>query len=406
VVKRARPGNGWSGRDINEKHRVSTPLELFFDLTFATSLAVVSQQMSRLLVHGDFFAALLSFAISMLSICWAWMNYSWFASAYDSDDLSFRLATMIHMVGVIVLSLGLPRLFQSTAEGVRLDNSVMVLGYVIMRLAMIFLWIRAAQFDHARRSTLLANAAVVFFAQVLWIILILWMPPLREALIYLAVLGCVEFVSPAAFYRSWGAPPWHAHHIAERYGLLVIIALGECVYGTVSMVGAVVDQRGWTAEPILVGTACVGLAFGCWWLYFQRSFGDFLKARRDSAYGWGYLHILVFASIVAMGAGLQVSGEFLKGKSVFTDLATLAFNAAAVCAYISSVFVVRNLSILRWSRIDLILWGGSMLAAVTSLAMLKWGFSLPACLAVLSLAPFVVISGREAFRLLGIKLSQ
>jgi len=76
MAKRAHNISGWSGRDVNEKHRVSTPLELFFYLTFAIGFAVVSRQMSGLLTHGEFFAALLSFGISMLSICWAWMNYS------------------------------------------------------------------------------------------------------------------------------------------------------------------------------------------------------------------------------------------------------------------------------------------------------------------------------------------
>jgi low temperature requirement protein LtrA len=385
--------HGWSGRDINEEHRVSTPLELFFDLTFAISLAVVSQQMSRLLVQGEVFAASLSFAISMLAICWAWMNYSWFASSYDADGILFRMATMIHMVGVIVFALGVPRLFQSIAEGLRLDNSVMVLGYVIMRLVMIFLWIRAGHFDRSRRRALLANAAAVFIAQVLWIALIFWTPPLKQALFFMVALGCIEFLGPIAFYRRWGTPPWHAHHIAERYSLLVIIALGECVAGAVAMVGAMVDLHGWSVEPILTGTACVGLAFGCWWLYFLRPFGDFLKRRRDRAFGWGYLHILVFSSIVAMGAGLQVSGEFLEGRSKLSFALTLGFAVLSVCAYISSVFLVNNLSLRHWKRSDLLIWGGSVLMAFAPLAMMALGCSLPLCLGVLALAPFVVIWG-------------
>ena len=56
------------------------------------------------------------------------MNYSWFASAYDTDDWLFRLATMVQMVGVIVLSLGLPQMFESIDHGDTLDNGVMVAG--------------------------------------------------------------------------------------------------------------------------------------------------------------------------------------------------------------------------------------------------------------------------------------
>ena len=68
------------------------------------------------------------------AVIWAWVNYSWFASAYDTDDWLFRLATMVQMVGVIVLSLGLPQMFESIDHGDTLDNGVMVAGYVIMRV--------------------------------------------------------------------------------------------------------------------------------------------------------------------------------------------------------------------------------------------------------------------------------
>jgi hypothetical protein len=45
--------------------------------------------------------------ICRFTVAWAWMSYSWFASAYDNDDWVFRVATMVQMVGVIVLALGI-----------------------------------------------------------------------------------------------------------------------------------------------------------------------------------------------------------------------------------------------------------------------------------------------------------
>ena len=85
MVKRARHVNGWSGRDVNQEHRVSTPLELFFDLTFAVSLAAVAEEMSHRLAEGEVFAALLSFGISMLAIA---MNPS--ASCRSAISYPFR----------------------------------------------------------------------------------------------------------------------------------------------------------------------------------------------------------------------------------------------------------------------------------------------------------------------------
>jgi hypothetical protein len=162
------------------------------------------------------------------------------------------------------------------------------------------------------------------------------------------------------------------------------------------MVGAVVNGHGWSIEPILIGTACIGLAFGCWWLYFLRPFGEFLKDRRERAYGWGYLHVLVFSSIVAMGSGLQLSGRLLEGRSKLSLGTAIMFTAISVCAYISSVFAVNNFSLLRRRWIDFCLWCGSVLMAVTSLVVMKSGGSLPICLGVLASTPFVVVIGYEA----------
>ena len=68
--------------------------------------------------------------------------------------------------------------------------------------------------------------------------------------------------------RHKGGTPWHAHHIAERYGLLVIITLGEGVIGTVASLSAVVNEYGWNLDAVLVAVAGIGLTFGLWWTYF------------------------------------------------------------------------------------------------------------------------------------------
>ena len=83
-------------------------------------------------------------------VSWAWINFSWFASAYDTDDWVFRLTTMVQMVGVLILALGLPEMFDSLEQGEHVDNGVMVLGYVMMRVPMVFQWCAAARQDPTR----------------------------------------------------------------------------------------------------------------------------------------------------------------------------------------------------------------------------------------------------------------
>src|ERR1700694_6006355 len=139
------------GRDPHEEHRVATPLALLFDLTFATCFSFAASQFATELAQGQYAAALIGFGFASFAICWAWINFSWFSSAYDTDDWVFRIVTMVQMIGVLVLAAGVPRMFTSIERSGHLDNSVMVLGYVIMRVALVFQWLRAAHGDPARR---------------------------------------------------------------------------------------------------------------------------------------------------------------------------------------------------------------------------------------------------------------
>ncbi len=136
-----------------ESHRAATPLELLFDLTFVVAFSQISAQTAHYLELGDLSTALSGFAFTTFAVAWAWINYSWLASAYDNDDIFFRVATLIVMVGVLVVALGVPAVFHSIEEGGHLDNGVMVAGYVIMRVATVALWLRAAEHDPARRKT-------------------------------------------------------------------------------------------------------------------------------------------------------------------------------------------------------------------------------------------------------------
>ena len=129
-----------SGRDPLEEHRTATPLELPFDLTFVVAFGIAANELAHYVADGRAWTGIAGFAFASFAVAWAWINYSWFASAYDTDDWVMRVATMVQMVGVIVLALGLEQAFASIDDGDVLDNDVMVAGYVVMRVPMVFLW--------------------------------------------------------------------------------------------------------------------------------------------------------------------------------------------------------------------------------------------------------------------------
>lgn len=387
--------NRMSGRDPHEPHRVATPLELLFDLTFVIAFGTAASELAHMLAAGHVGAGLTAFGFATFAIWWAWMNFSWFASAYDTDDWVYRLMTMLQMVGVLVLALGLPQMYASVQRGGHVDSTVIIAGYVVMRIALVGQWLRAAKQDPDRRAACLTYAAAVSLAQIGWIALIPADTSIGVFFGCSAVLVVVELMGPVLAEGRRGGTPWHAHHITERYGLLAIIALGEGVVGTVASISAVVGEQGWSMDAALVAIAGTGLTFGMWWTYFLLPTGDLLHAHRERSFRYGYLHILVFGAIVATGAGLHVAGYYIQGESKLGSVATVLAVAIPVGLYILGVYLVYSLLAHSFDlfHIGLIVLTGVVLAVAVWLAIS--GVSMAECLLVVMLAPVVTVVGYE-----------
>lgn len=384
-----------AGRDPHETGRAATPLELLFDLTFVVAFGIAASQFAHLLAEGHVAAGLAAFFFAMFAVCWAWINFSWFASAYDTDDWAYRLTTMLQMVGVIILALGLPQMYASIEHGGHVDNAVVVAGYVVMRVAMVAQWLRAARQDPQRRKACLTYAMWITVAQIGWVaaIFVHTSVPLTIAIVLSLVL--IEIMGPVIAELRQGGTPWHAHHIAERYGLFTIIALGEGVVGTVASLTAVVGEQGWSIEAVFVAVAGIGLTFGMWWTYFVLPQADILHARRERSFWFGYLHIVVFASIVATGAGLHAAAYYIEDHSKLSSLATVMTVVIPVGIYILAIYVLYSLMAYTVERFHVLLV--VLTAAVLGLAVLLAanGMSMANSLLVVTLAPVVSVVGYE-----------
>lgn len=384
------------GRDPHEAHRVATPLELLFDLTFVVSFGFAASQYAHALAEGHWSTALLGFAFASFAICWAWINFSWFASAYDTDDWIFRLMTMAQMIGVLVLAIGLPRLFASLEDSDGdADNAVMVLGYVIMRVALVLQWLRAARQDPARRRACLTYAVAVSIAQAGWAAQIFIDLPPAATFVFICVLAAIEMAGPMLAERRDGGTPWHAHHIAERYGLFAIIALGEGVVGTVASLSAVVEAQGWTLDTALVCVAGVGLTFGMWWIYHMLPSAVVLHQHRERSFVWGYGQMLVVTAIVATGAGLHVAAYHLEHKAHIGAVATLLVTAVPVAVFVASIYALYYHLVRRFDPFHLWLLGLTGLVLLGTVLAALAGLGTPACLCLLTLAPVVTVVGYE-----------
>ncbi len=356
---------------------------------------MAAEQFAHLLAAGHLASGLAGFSFAVFGICWAWINFSWFASAYDTDDWAFRLATMVQMVGVIILALGLPQVFHSIDEGQAVNNRVSVAGYVVMRVAMLFLWLRAARQNPERRRACHTYAATIGVSQAGWVLLLAAHPSRGGFFVAAVPLVLIELAGPVIAERGKGGTPWHAGHIAERYGLLTIITLGEGVIGTVASLSAVVESQGWSWDAALVAVAGTGLTFGMWWTYFTIPSAQVLRTHRERAFPWGYGHILIFGSIAATGAGLQVAAAYLNDEAQIGATATVLTVAVPVAVYMFALFALYTYLVQAADPFHVTLLAGTtgVLALATFLA--SAGVAMPVCLVVVMLAPVVTVVGYE-----------
>ena len=285
-------------RDAGAAHRTSSNLELIFDLTFVVAVAKVANELAGALAAGHLRHGFEGYLGVFFAIWWAWMNFSWFASAFDTDDVPYRLLTLVQMAGVLVLAAGIP-------DAVGTFNFVgMTIGYVIMRVAMVCQWLRAAFSDPDHRRTCLRYAAGISVAEIGWVARLAL--PASLGFSSFLVLAVVEVAAPFWAERD-GMTSWHPEHIAERYGLFTIIVLGE---GIAQISGAF--DGAFTAHdvtPGLAGAAVTGLVllFALWWLYFAQPVGDGLREHPRRSFLWGYGHLAVFAALAAVAAALEVA---------------------------------------------------------------------------------------------------
>jgi low temperature requirement protein LtrA len=385
------------GRDTSEAHRAATPLELLFDLTFVIAFGASANELAHELAEGHIGAGLLGFGFATFGIAWAWINFSWFASAYDTDDWVFRLATMVQMLGVLVFALGLPDMFASLVEGDTVDNRVMVAGYIVMRVALVFQWLRAARQDPPRRAACFEYVKTLLIAQAGWVALLIAETSIPVTFAWIVVLVLVETAGPVLAERRRGGTPWHAHHIAERYGLLVIIALGEGLLGTAVAINALIGDEGpgWSVDVVVLGVAGTALTFGMWWIYFIQPTGGILERHRERAFGWGYGHIVLFGALVAVGAGLHAAAYYLEHHTVLDTTSTVLTVALPVAAYILAIYALYTDLVRTFDPFHLLLLAGTAVVVGAAIVMAVVGVGMVWCLAVLSIAPWVTVVGYE-----------
>jgi low temperature requirement protein LtrA len=379
-------------RETTEEHRAATPLELFFDLCFVVAVAQASASLHHALSEGDVAHAIVGFAMVFFGLWWAWMNFTWFASAYDNDDVAYRLTVFLQITGVLIYAAGIPRGFDDQ------DFRIATLGYAVMRIGLVIQWLRASHADPPRRTTARRYALGVSLCMVGWASLLL-LPDHLEGLGWLVMVPA-ELAVPMWAERA-EPTTWHPRHIVERFGLFTLIVLGESVLSATMAMQSAIDAG--DELPALMAIAAGGLLTvgSMWWIYFAQPAENVVEAARSAfddgsirfSFAWGYGHLFVFAATAAVGAGIAVATDQATHHSELTSR-----GAALAVAIPVALFMVMDWAVLgrhkERTRVGVVSAPSTALLVLLA-ALLTGSVLLVGVVMALTVAAFVVADNAE-----------
>jgi len=284
-------------REGDERH--ASWFELFFDLVFVIAVAELAHTLHDDLTLGG----LVGFAALFVPIWWQWIDFSYYADQFDSDDVPFLITMLVTMFGVIVLAL-------TIHDALHGGSLAFAATYAVLRVIIIGLYFRAWRSVAESRELTMRYMTSFVIALGVWITSLFVAEPLRYWLWALALL--IEIGNGPVTYATIKQVPTQVSHMSERFGLFVIIVLGESI---VSVAGGVAEAA-WTWRTMVTAAAGFTAAACAWWLYFQRADPTVISravrgGKRDLvlSFVYGYSHLLVFGGITASGVGVQVAIE-------------------------------------------------------------------------------------------------
>jgi low temperature requirement protein LtrA len=365
----ATAANATDGPDepaVEPEQRV-TALELFFDLVFVFAIT----QVTAFVAHEPDLKHLIEGLAILVAVWWAWGCYAWLGNTAGTDDGLFRVTLLAAMAAMAVAAIAVPRAFGA-------DALAFGIAYCCVRVLHIAAYAQLAKHDPSLQVVV---------------------RKLGQAMVPTGLLFVVAGLVPhgTARYACWalaiaidlgglyvqGVEGWRvqAGHLAERYGLIIIIALGE------SIVSVGVGAQGQPMDADLIVGVLLGMAAAAalWWAYFDvvalvaehrfRQATGLQRAliARDS---YTYLHLPMVAGIVLFSLGVKTTlghgGEHLEA------IPAIGLTGGAALYFLAHVaFRLRNVHTLNRGR---------LLLAVVLIAFTPVATRIPALAALATVA--------------------
>jgi low temperature requirement protein LtrA len=354
---------------VEPEQRV-TPLELFFDLVFVFAIT----QVTALIAGDPTWVRLLQGMAILVVVWWAWCSYAWLGNTAAADDGLFRVTLFAAAAAMLLAAIAVPRAFGA-------DALAFGIAYAVVRFLHVGAYAILGRGDPALTFVVRRMARSMVPAALLLVVAGLVDGPARTVCWVAAIA-----VDVGGLY-AYGVSSWRveAGHLAERFGLIIIIALGESIVA----VGA--GAEGHPLDAGLVAGVLLGVAVACalWWAYFDvvalvatRRFeradaGEQVRIARDS---YTYLHAPMVAGIVLFALGVKTTlhdgGDPLEDVPAFGLCGGVALYLLAHVA-----FRLRNVHSLNRARLAV---------AIVLLALAPVATTIPALLSLALVAALMV----------------
>ncbi len=356
--------------------RRTSPVELFWDLVFVFAVT----QVTTLLRHDLTWAGLGRGLLILALIWWAWSGYVWVTNAQDPDDPAMRAVLLLAAGLIFIAGLAVPEAFGS-------GGTLFAVTYVCVRLAHLGLYADASRRGNASWSAIAGFGVTVVIGMALLIAGSLVEDGWRVGLWTAA--AAIDYAGPAWLTRERlsGLQRVAVEHFAERYGLFIIICLGESIIA----IGFGAQGRGLGAELIAAASLTLLITAELWWTYFTRFAAiaqESLLTSRDpvlaAADGYSYLHLLLVAGVIIFAVGAR---EEVAHAAPLGDPARLALCGGVALYLLGGVaFRLRMVGTVGWLKIAVALGCLLVYAATSSAAAWVPAASLAALLGALVLS--------------------
>ena len=356
-----------------EREQRVTPLELFFDLVFVYAITQVTRLMSEDLTWSGIGHGLLVLA----ALWWAWTGYAWLTNTLEPEEGLVRAGMFGGMAAMLVAALAVPSAFGAEAV-------LFGVAYVVVRLINLGLYAIAGKRDPSFRRAVVRFAPTASIGPLLILVAAFFDGGVQTLLWVVAII--VLYAGPIVDRgRGWTISP---AHFAERYGLIVIIALGESIVA----IGLAVAGEAPTSEVITGAVLGLAVIAALWWAYFdvmallaQRQLAETTGPTRArlARDGYSYLHMPMIAGIVLFALGLKITTH--DGTEALAVIPAVALCGGLSLYFFTHVVMrVRLVYLQRRTTSERPGWigPGRLAAGIGTLAMIPVALALPALAAL------------------------